>query len=40
MRSYRRWIVPGIVGALAARGNLIRKTVPASEVAATFTEPP
>ena len=37
--SYRRSIIPGIVGALPARGNLIKKTVPASEVASTLTEP-
>jgi hypothetical protein len=37
--SYRRSIIPGIVGALAVRGNLIKKTVPALEVASTFTEP-
>ena len=40
MLSYRRWIIPDVIGALAARGNLIKKTVPASEVVATLTEPP
>jgi hypothetical protein len=40
MLPYRRWIIPDVIGALAARGNLIKKTVPASEVVATLTEPP